>query len=325
MLSDGKNLQPVGLLFNDFCKFANEMDEQTTPKGLSILIPTYNNCCVNQVKDLYAQARQLTIPFEIIVADDGSTRHDTIEANEAINEMKGCRYIRRKPNVGRAAIRNFLAQEAQYPLLLFLDSGMGIGSETFLQTYLQQSFQGAVYGGYRVEGEAEQLHGNLRFRYEKAAESRFQANIRQQHPYRDFHTANFLIEKMVMCTHPFDERFRHYGYEDVLLGKELKRAGITITHIDNPVVFNEFESNASFVSKTEEGLRTLYQFQQELRGYSRLLTIVDGIHLKLVVWMIQGWHRCFGSLERRILCSQRPNLCIFSLYRLGYFLTYASK
>ena len=78
---------------------------------LSILIPTYNYDCMQLVDDLQAQALQAGIEHEIIVADDASP--DTIYkvANRAINDNPYCRLIELETNVGRARIRNLLAQE----------------------------------------------------------------------------------------------------------------------------------------------------------------------------------------------------------------------
>jgi hypothetical protein len=124
-----------------------------------------------------------------------------------------------------------------------------------------------------------------------------------------------------MLNFPFDERLRNYGYEDVLLGKTLHQNRIPIVHIDNPLGFCVFESNADFMAKTEEGLRTLCEFRSDLRGYSRLLKLVQGIHIPAILWLIRLWHRLFGQIERRNLCGSRPYLSLFNLYRLGYFLT----
>ena len=78
--------------------------------SLSILIPTYNNVCLELVRDLQAQASILSstndLEYEILVADDGSTDKNAIEKNRKINELNNCRYIERKENIGRAAIRN---------------------------------------------------------------------------------------------------------------------------------------------------------------------------------------------------------------------------
>ena len=54
--------------------------------ALSILIPTYNYCCLSLVESLHAQATaQDGLSFEILVADDGSTDAATVSANRAIN------------------------------------------------------------------------------------------------------------------------------------------------------------------------------------------------------------------------------------------------
>ena len=62
--------------------------------SLSILIPTYNNVCLELVRDLQAQASILSstndLEYEILVADDGSTDKNTIEKNREINELNHC-------------------------------------------------------------------------------------------------------------------------------------------------------------------------------------------------------------------------------------------
>ena len=292
---------------------------------LSILIPTYNHNCTVLVRHLQQQAELLGIPYEILVADDGSTENASVEENRLIDTLPNCRYIIRTENVGRAGIRNFLCRESQYQWVLYIDSDMTVESEAFLSRYVEQqqanSSVAVVDGGVSIGGNQAQLKHNLRYLYEKSAEPDHVVARRQQRPYHDIHTANLMVRRDVMCQHPFDERFRHYGYEDVLFGIRMKQQRIGIRHIDNPLGFNTFESNADFVSKTEEGLRTLYEFRSELRGYSRMLTLVDGIHLKAVKGLIRLWHAVAGGMERRMLVSRRPILGLFKLYKLGYYLS----
>lgn len=65
--------------------------------SLSILIPTYNNVCLELVKSLQAQAALLSdFEYEILVADDGSTDLSTITGNRKINEIENCYYIERE-------------------------------------------------------------------------------------------------------------------------------------------------------------------------------------------------------------------------------------
>jgi hypothetical protein len=226
----------------------------------------------------------------------------------------------RQENVGRAAIRNFLVKEAQYTYVLFIDSDMTILSDLFIHRYLENSCDTVIDGGVAIHGNEEVLKRNLRYRYEKTEEARHTAPERQKTPYQHLHTANLFVRRDLMLQHPFDERFRHYGYEDVLLGKTFRQQHVPIEHIDNPLGFCTFETNAEFVAKTEEGLRTLGQFRDDLRGYSRLLTIVSNIHIPAVLTMIRLCHRLFGSLERRNLCGNHPSVSVFKLYRLGYFI-----
>jgi len=289
-------------------------------QSLSVLIPAYNCCCLPLVEQLHRQLEQAAIPYEIIVGDDGSTDTTTIQSNQPINALSHCRYIVRTDNTGRAVIRNFLAQTAQYEFLLLIDSDMSIVSESFIQNYLAADCQTVVDGGITVCGNPDDLKGNLRYLYEKAEEPHHTVSERQHSPHQHIHTANLLIRRDLMLQYPFDERFRHYGYEDVLLGKTLHQHHVPILHIDNPLGMDTFETNAAFVAKTEEGLRTLYTFRNELRGYSRLLTFVSGIHLAIVKNIIRLWHQVFNKAERRNLCGSRPSLWVFKLYRLGYFL-----
>ncbi len=287
---------------------------------ISVLIPTYNHVCVALVKGLAQQLEAVGGDYEIIVADDGSTDAATVAENQVINTLPHCRYIVREENVGRAAIRNFLVREAQQPYVLFIDSDMTLISDDFIRRYLDSDCDTVIDGGVAIGGDPDTLKGNLRYRYEKAEEARHTAPERQKTPYQHLHTANLLVRRDLMLDHPFDERFRHYGYEDVLLGKSFREQRIPIAHIDNPLGFCTFETNADFVAKTEEGLRTLGQFRDDLRGYSRLLTLISNIHIPAVLTVIRLWHRLFGRLERRNLCGNRPSITVFKLYRLGYFI-----
>ena len=287
-------------------------------RELSILIPVYNAVCMPLVERMHGLAETVEgLRFEVIAAEDGSTDRAAIAANQQRETLPCYRHIERKTNKGRSAIRNFLAGEAQYEWLLFLDCDMTIRHDDFLLRYLACEADEVIDGGISVGKGSTQ---NLRYLYEKEAEQRHSAEERRMRPYQDFHTANFLIRRDLMVAYPFDERFRHYGYEDVFFGKQLKEHRVKIAHIDNPAGFDTFEDNAHFVSKTEEGLHTLHEFRNELRGYNRLLTFVGGIHLGLVRGMISLWHRLFGRFERRLLCSSHPNLTVFKLYKLGYYL-----
>lgn len=289
-------------------------------KNLSILIPTYNDACAKLVDTLRQQAEALDISYEIIVADDGSTNAEVVRSNRQINQWAHCRMDERPQNSGRASVRNYLAQQAQYNWLLFIDSDMVVCNPDFLKRYVNTTAE--VVDGGVVIGPV--VKGNLRALYEKANEQQHTVDRRCQTPYQHFHTANFLVRRDIMLAHPFDLRFRRYGYEDVLFGKALQQHLIPIEHIDNPLSFEIYEGNEAFVCKTEEGLRTLYEFRNELQSHSRLLTIVSGLS-PWIICAVRLFHRLFGRLERRHLTGSHPTLSVFSLYRLGYYLQLSAK
>lgn len=151
--------------------------------SLSILIPTYNNVCLELVRDLQAQASILSstndLEYEILVADDGSTDKNTIEKNCEINGLDNCRYIERKENIGRAAIRNFLAKEAKYLWLLFLDSDLKLDNSDFIRNYML-SKGNVIVGGLKIGGNPITLKDNLRYKYEKKCEKQHNYKHRQK-------------------------------------------------------------------------------------------------------------------------------------------------
>ena len=293
---------------------------QKAKKELSILIPNYNNVCVELVTVLQQQAEALGIDYEILVADDASPQKDTIPLNQPINELPHCRYIIKETNTGSAATRNYLGEQSQYHWLLFLDCDINIPNDHFLERYMSAPHEGVVNGGICIIDD-DTLSHNLRYLYEKDAEPAHTAERRQANKYHEFRSTNFMIEREVFEACPFDERFKRSGYEDVLFGKMLKQQQIPVTHIDNPVMMTKFESNPDYVTKIERSMKTLHTFRNELRGYSRILTFDSGIHISTVRGIIRLWHRIFGNMERRNLCGSRPILKLFTLYRLGYYLT----
>ena len=292
---------------------------------LSILLPSYNNVCVSLVQVLQRQADALSgkldkpFRYEIIVADDCSTDAACIDANRVIGDMLHCRYLRMKQNVGRAQIR----------YVLLIDSDLFLCDDNYLYKYATSTAD-VVYGGTRIGGEGfamvdneantENLKGNLRYIYEKKAEPSHRAVFRQLRPNQEISVCNLYARRDIMKAHPFDSRFKAYGYEDVLFGKRLAESGIEVTHIDNPVLINEFDPNSVFVKKTEEAILTLCRFEQDLEGYSNLKIKVTTLGRYIPLSLFRLWHRIMKNKEKRNLTGSKPSLLLFKLYKLGFFL-----
>ena len=295
-------------------------------KSLSILLPSYNNDCRPLITALHSQAEALGDKLsscEIVVYDDCSTDTAKAEANRSLcDNLEHCRFVRGNHNVGRSAARNRLVELAQYEWLIFIDSDLSPLPADFLAVYAEADSLGAeaVVGGLKIHAPTDtEPRSCLRYLYELHATQSHPLSWRKRNPYAAFHVSNILIRRDVMTAHPFDVSITRYGYEDVLLGRELKDNGIRVAHTDNPVGFSRFDDNAHFLQKTEEGLQTLHDMRDALRGYSGVQTLVERISRIGLAPLLRLAFRITRGMLRRNLTGRKPSLTAFSVYRIGYY------
>lgn len=236
--------------------------------AISILIPTYNHDCTMLVKELHRQAETTGDDFEIVVAEDGS-QHPTPRDGWPETNV---RYIERKVNVGRSAIRNFLFDEAQHPTLLMMDCDMTIIDKEFLKRITEAGKTHDVVCATVQYGNERPPQGfRLRYDYEKKYEKKNTADVLNRSPHAPFKTPCFLMKTEVAEKVRFDERFSGYGYEDVMYGKCLREAGYGIFFIDKVIMGHCDESDERFRKKIDEALMTLFTHRDELRSESPLI------------------------------------------------------
>lgn len=333
-------------------------------EGLSILIPLYNQVGVALAMALSKQVEQcakeekkknegkgnandtISLGFEIIFADDGSADATARQRNAIIAQLPYCQYIERPKNVGRSAIRNFLAHTAHYSHLIFLDGDVAIKRGNFVQTYLAHRNDADVIIGTLLFSRmqvacdtAEDIIGhtkrakeetkkttepmlyddNLKYRYEQQFLAKHPVKKRMQQPYASFRTTNFMVRRDLLLAYPFDETFHEYGYEDTLFGKQLKEHGATLIHLDNAATIADYEDNATFVAKTEESLRTLAAHAHQLQGYSTLLHTANKLECLHLQPLIAFVFKLFKGLLHKNLCSNSPSVFLFNVYKLGYY------
>ena len=221
---------------------------------ISICIPVFNFNITSLIDELSMQIHVCKIQAEIIIIDDGS------DSFKDINKVAGEKYtyVELPQNIGRACVRNLFLSYAKYDYLLFLDCDSLIKSSSFLANYVDsiKALPAVVCGGRVYERNPPKRERRLRWRYGISRESQ-PCDARSQFPYRSFMTNNFLIQKTIFADNKFEERVVKYGHEDTLLGYALKKKGIPITHIDNPVVNGEIELNSVFLDKTEMAVANL--------------------------------------------------------------------
>lgn len=290
---------------------------------LSILIPTYNYPCVGLVEKLSALIDSQNPACEIIVCDDASVESVQLQ-NRRIADISHCTYLELAVNLGRSRIRNYLAEQAKGEWLLFIDcDGMPV-DDFFLSRYVEEMESGkaeVVCGGILHPEKLPSPNVSLRYYYEKKAEPQHCAAERNKHPYAAFRSFNFMIRRDLFMHIKFDEAFKQYGYEDVLLGLQLKEKDASIHHIENPLINCDIEDNPTFLRKTEVALHTLAENSEKLGSSVRL----HNYYKQCCQWHLTPLLRnLFGLTKygiRKQLMGRKPSILLFNLYKLGYYAT----
>lgn len=289
---------------------------------ISVCIPVYNFCVVKLVSDIAKQAEYLSVPCEIIVIDDAS-EDDFKLKNKSIESLKFVRYIELKENIGRSKIRNLFFAYSNYENLLFIDCDAELNNSKFLQNYID-AFDGksVVVGGVAYSQQNPGRDYSLRWTYGHKREST-NAIERSRDQYNSFKTFNFAVPKYVFEKIHFDESVMGYGHEDTLFGLELKKAGIKIIHIENPLIHTGLESNEVFLRKTREGVDNLLKLyisrnrDTEIVNNIRLLHVYSNLNpilktpIKYIYLITQPILTC-------LLKQKKPNLVFFDFYKLGF-------
>lgn len=291
---------------------------------ISILIPVHNYDCSRLVSDLARQAVALKeeegFDCEILLADDASTDPGSQQANRQAVDICGIgRYLRQPHKAGPASNRNTLMEEARFPWLLLIDCDAQVAGEDFLRTYWKErETADVIVGG--LENPVRVAPGHeLRHRCELRAEKKHTLAYRQANPYAHFSTFNFMARREVLLQIKFDPRCTEYGYEDTLMGLEMRKRGIPLRHIRNPLIHLGIDSNEAFLRKTETAMRTLHRLGGLLQGEvgaSRMAAKLERLHAKGVFTAL--FRLCRPAVRRNLL-GKRPSLLLFNLYKLGYY------
>ncbi len=285
---------------------------------ISILIPTYNYNCSELVCELHRQVSLLSVQFEIVVADDCSP-HFLTELNE-IGGLSNVDLVRLEKNVGRAAIRNVLADRAKYDWLLFLDSDTMPVNDDFVSRYLGLVEKEVVVLGTTYYKDEIDKKYSLLTKYGQSKCYVDKVNKQENVP---FTTANFFISKEVFSKVRFDVEINGYGHEDTVFGIELSRKGYKYLLVDNPVYHLGIDDNVEFIRKTKEAVRQLYRLHKggrypELKRISPLLSFyIKCESLGLVKLLAYLYRRMDRFIENK-LDVENPSIRLFSIYKLLY-------
>lgn len=294
-------------------------------QGISILIPVFNYSLQPLVQQLLAQINQVACSVEIICFDDASTNKQIQSANRLYcSKFPLVQYQEMVQNVGRARLRNLLADAARYDFLLFIDVD-SLPNSLFLKNYAEKLNEQLVLAGGTSYSDNYKLTEVLRYRYGKAREE-VTPNVRQKNAYRSITLNNILVPKSIFQAIRLDDAISSYGHEDTKFGYHLQEKNISVLHISNPVEHTGLESNEVFLQKTQEAVRNLvYITQQGLGKDSKLYKVARLLarwHLHFVAKSILS---IFRNYFRKNLLSSKPSLLYFDLYKLYFFLVYSEK
>ncbi|MCX7611617.1 MAG: glycosyltransferase [Ignavibacterium sp.] len=289
---------------------------------LSICIPVFNFDVRNLVDSIYSQVKNLKEKTEIILIDDCSDEYYKKINSQLPTEI---RFIPLSKNIGRAKIRNLFLNYTNYDYLLFLDCDSIVIKDDFIKNYLDiiKTNPDVVIGGRIYPTEKPHKSKMLRWRYclEREHKLFFGNNDKNN---RGFLSNNFLIRKTLFEKINFDERISSYGHEDTLFGYELKKAGIKITYIDNPVLNGELEDNEVFLNKTEMSIHNLklileyLNFDKEFTNEVNLLRNYYLIKKLKLIFLLELLWNSTKNFVKMLLIKGYYNSLLFDFYKIGY-------
>ncbi len=296
---------------------------------ISLLIPVCDYDIVALVHSMKSCLGKVPEFIEILIGDDGSspefrTRYKSLEESNV-------RVIKSEENIGRSAIRNKLALEAKGDFLLFIDADAMIPgtAEAYITGWLPyMSKSRVICGGIQYHGsppgDPDKI---LRWKIGRRREQK-KASDRKKHPYSSFSSFNVLIEKNIFGKLRFNEELKQYGFEDILLSYQLKKAGIDILHIDNSLSHEGLESNREFLNKTKlgmENLSKLYDSVTDKLTFSstvRLLRLYNTLSILRITLLLAGIFIRYRERMELKLDAPNPSLLLFSFYKVCMFCTF---
>lgn len=295
---------------------------------LSILIPVYNWNITSLVSELKKQCDNSDIEYEIIAIDDCSEKAFR-EQNQTLTSLQNVSYSELSENIGRAKIRNILAEKASFPYLLFIDCDTKICSEQFLQTYITHcQSNSVVYGGMLYDSTPPSPQQRLRWNYGRKKEC-LSAKQRQKNQYKSFNSINFLIDKHVFDMTRFNETIFTYGHEDTLFGFQLEQMHIPILHIDNHVLHINTATNKIFIEQNKQAVENLYKMYRnspKKTAFRRNIKLLRLFHFLEQLHLVNLVAACYTKHHERLLqyIEKHSSLRLLNILKISY-LCFISK
>lgn len=292
---------------------------------ISILIPVYDYDITSLINGLHSVIIDSENYNEIIIGADGCSQQ-YLAGYSKLAELEKVKLHIEDKNIGRAAIRNKLADNSSGTYILYLDADALIlsSASVFLDNYIKYINSAPVICGgvkYR-DTPPDDPDKFLRWRYGHKREQK-SAKERNKNVYASFSGFNFLLDKEVFHKIRFNEELKKYGHEDTLFGYQLLVAKIPILHIDNALIHDGIEPNRLFIQKTQEGicnLSLLYDHVTDKKLFARQIRILRLYRFLKVFALDRLIDKIFVKKRRKLvimLRSSKTSLRSFALYKLA--------
>ncbi|QQR83623.1 glycosyltransferase family 2 protein [Candidatus Peregrinibacteria bacterium] len=256
---------------------------------LSIIIPTYNNAAELHECLEHLNLQMTEHAFEVIVVNDGSTDQTEMvlkkwRAKKTSFELKTLLQENKK----QGAARNRGVREATHHLIAFIGADILV-EPNWLNTHVEfhqknPDEKAAALGFTTWTPELGQDRfrkwlesSGVQFKYGPLKDG-------QKTDFWHFYTSNISMKKSWFLKFGFDETFKTYGWEDILLGYQMQKAGGTLTYLKSAKAYHmdPLTEEKVFPGRLENIGKSAVLFQQKCPDVRVIPTGIKKVIFKIL-------------------------------------------
>jgi len=287
---------------------------------ISVLIPVYNYSIQPLVENLINQFENIDCKWEILLSDDDSNqefRNQNSIFIDSINNQQ-VKLLQQEMNIGNAANRNYLIEEASYDWLLFLDVDVLPVNSNFISLYIKkiQSTSLEIIAGNIIYDIKNPLPHLLRWKYGKEKEE-INIEARKKYPLLHLRGANFAIKKELAKKFKFPILKEKYGFVDTRFFLQFKENQIYV--LENPIYHLGIEENSIFLKKTKKAIvNALFLLNTNDKLSSQISLVSNYKKIRFLKNILAKVYLNFHLNLEKNLESKKPSLLIFQFYKMLY-------
>ncbi len=254
--------------FVGYKKISENIVDNIEKLGLSVIIPTFNRSEILKITLISLLNQKTQYPFEVIVADDGSSEEIT-KITKQFEDKLDIKFVRQRDyGYQLCAVRNLGIRTAKYEFLAILDCDMA-ANPLWVESYMQalSNDPHTAYIGPRKYIDTRQLKPEAVYQdayiFEKlppvksdsistSSEDGISKDWRVAHfektdnlrlcnsPFRYFSGGNVAFaRKWLDVAGYFDEEFTHWGGEDNEFGYRLYKMGCFFKSLKGALAYHQ--------------------------------------------------------------------------------------